>query len=54
MKFSEMLSHGIWKNKPQTELEGLEELEKIKDLDCVKFTCEGGTTYGCIDVREVK
>ena len=50
MEFCEMPTFGMWGNKPQTEFEAMEELEKIEALDEIRYY-GSDTSYQCIDAR---
>lgn len=51
-KLSQMSAFGIWTDRPQTDYEGYEVLEQIKNLSAIKYLCESEVTYGCIDLRD--
>ena len=53
-KFSEMSTYGMWKDKPQTDIERYEEMERIEALNRLKLSCGGDVTYGSLDLREDK
>ena len=52
MRFNEIPSAGIFKDKPQVPFEAYEELERIKELLHTIYLNESEETYGCIDMRE--
>lgn len=49
---------GIWKDKPQTDMEAHEELSKIKTLNIsvigYAYLNKSDNSYSCIDVRLTK
>ena len=52
MKFSEMPSCGLFKDKPQMNYEMWEEVGKINDLLDCPYINNSDETYMCMDLRE--
>jgi len=51
-RFSELPGAGIWKDRPQSDFEMYEEIEKIKDMGNIKYLNESDYSYQCVDTRE--